>query len=58
MIKLFRGMSMKRFWFGMVDNGDYVVTFGSFAEADTKEAAIAIIKSKYPNSTIVRIVEM
>ena len=49
---------MKRFWFGMVDNGDYVATFGCFAEADTKEAAIAIIKSEYPNSTIVRIVEM
>ena len=49
---------MKQFWFGMVDDGVYVTTFGCFAEADTKEAAIAIIKSKYPNSTIVRIVEI
>lgn len=49
---------MKRFWFGMVDDGDYMTIFGCFAEADTKEAAIAIIKSEYPSSTIVRIVEM
>ena len=49
---------MKRFWFGMVDDEDCVATFGCFAEADTKEAAIAIIKSKYPNSKIMRIVEI
>ena len=48
---------MKRFWFGMVDDGDYVATFGCFVKAVTKEAAITIIKSKYPNSTIMRVVE-
>ena len=49
---------MKKFWFGMVGNWDYMATFGCFAEAETEEAAVEIIKAEYPNSTIQRVVEM
>ena len=34
---------MKKFWFGMVGNWDYMATFGCFAEAETEEAAAEII---------------
>ena len=49
---------MKKFWFGMAGNWDYMATFGCFAEAETEEAAVEIIKAKHPNCTIQRIVEM
>ena len=45
------------FWFGMVDKRDNAVKFGSFEEAYTEKAARAIIKSKYPNSKIMKIIE-
>ena len=50
--------NMKKFWFGMVGNWDYMATFGCFAEAETEEAAVEIIKAEHPNCTIERIVEM
>ena len=45
------------FWFGLVDKRDDAVKFGSFEEAYTEKAARAIIKSKYPNSRIKKIIE-
>ena len=49
---------MKKFWFGMVANWDYMMTFGCFAEAETEDAAVAIIMAKHPNCTIEKVVEV
>lgn len=57
-LKCERGYFMKKFWFGMVANWDYMITFGHIVDAESEEEAIRLVKLCHPNCTIQKMVLM